>query len=76
MAGGELQGRTVNPVESPRVVQVSPLQASLVRQVGLEENTPLRAEQVVVSGEDVGGAEKQWGGGRQNVATVGTGDSH
>ena len=58
MAGGELHGSTVIPVDSPRVVQVSPLQASSVRQVGLEETTPLRTEQVVVSGEDVGGAEK------------------
>ena len=64
MAGGELQGRMVNPVDRPRVVQVSPLHASLARQVGLEEDTPLRAEQVVVSGEDVGGAGKQSGRGR------------
>ena len=56
IAGGELQGSTVNPVDSPRTEQVSESQASFVRQVGLDDAIPDRALQVVAvsAGEVMG----------------------
>ena len=59
MEGGELHGNSLKPVDSPRVVQVSSSQAWLVEQAGLEEVTLYRAVQVVVPGEEVGGARVQ-----------------
>ena len=57
MAGGALHGNTVNPVDSPKAVQVRESHATLVRQVGLDDVILDRAAQVVAtSGGDVGGA--------------------
>ena len=68
IAGGELQGSKVNPVDSPKAEQVSESQASFVRQVGFDVAMPERAPQVVaVSGGEVGGANRR---GRSHDAQV------